>query len=251
MIQRVYDGIPEDKRPIGPGSGFQVFFDSGVTDADTTTLVRESFLKRFSNPNASWDIGGFTERSTGLSYTFTKHIVEDMFRHINVAGINKPYAGKTTAIPKDRYIDFFPDLDITDWGKREDLYLSGGNAWIMGRDGSLERKTQVTLYRDAPASSDLLQENNMRTLSRLIYLLQEKIDSYLLEYNSDSVLKTLSDEVNNMFSNWIGNYVDGLDIQFVRDTNVDGADILVCYVEVVFRGLILRVPIIVNVAARQ
>ena len=251
MIQRVYDGIPEDKRPIGPGSGFQVFFDSGVTDADTTTLVRESFLKRFSNPNASWDIGGFTERSTGLSYTFTKHIVEDMFRHINVAGINKPYAGKTTAIQKDRYIDFFPDLDITDWGKREDLYLSGGNAWIMGRDGSLERKTQVTLYRDAAASSDLLQENNMRTLSRLIYLLQEKIDSYLLEYNSDSVLKTLSDEVNNMFSNWIGNYVDGLDIQFVRDTNVDGADILVCYVEVVFRGLILRVPIIVNVAARQ
>ena len=251
MIQRVYDGIPEDKRPIGPGSGFQVFFDSGVTDAATTTLVRESFLKRFSNPNASWDIGGFTERSTGLSYTFTKHIVEDMFRHINVAGINKPYAGKTTAIQKDRYIDFFPDLDITDWGKREDLYLSGGNAWIMGRDGSLERKTQVTLYRDAPASSDLLQENNMRTLSRLIYLLQDKIDSYLLEYNSDSVLKTLSDEVNNMFSNWIGNYVDGLDIQFVRDTNVDGADILVCYVEVVFRGLILRVPIIVNVAARQ
>lgn len=251
MIQRCYDGIPEDKRPEGPGSGFQVFFDSGVTDADTTTLVRESFLKRFSNPNASWDIGGFTERSTGLSYTFTKHIVEDMFRHINVAGINKPYAGKTTAIPKDRYIDFFPDLDITDWGKREDLYLSGGNAWIMGRDGSLERKTQVTLYRDAPASSDLLQENNMRTLSRLIYLLQEKIDSYLLEYNSDSVLKTLSDEVNNMFSNWIGNYVDGLDIQFVRDTNVDGADILVCYVEVTFRGLILRVPIIVNVAARQ
>ena len=85
----------------------------------------------------------------------------------------------------------------------------------------------------------------------VVNLLQEKIDSYLLEYNSDSVLKTLSDEVNNMFSNWIGNYVDGLDIQFVRDTNVDGADILVCYVEVTFRGLILRVPIIVNVAARQ
>ena len=35
MIQRVYDGIPEDKRPEGPGSGFQVLFDSGVTDANT------------------------------------------------------------------------------------------------------------------------------------------------------------------------------------------------------------------------
>ena len=249
MIQRVYDGIPEDKRPEGPGSGFQVLFDSGVTDADTTTLVRESFLKRFSNPNASWEIGGFVERATGLSYTFAKRIVEDMFRHINVAGINKPYAGKTTAIPKERYSDFFPDIDTTDWGKRETIYTSGGNAWIMQRDGSLERRSQVTLYRDN-ATSDLLQENNMRTLSRLIYLLQEKIDSYLLEYNSDSVLKTLSDEVNNMFSNWVGNYVDALDIRFERDQNIDGADILVCYVEVTFRGLILRVPIIVNVNSR-
>ena len=249
MIQRVYDGIPEDKRPEGPGSGFQVLFDSGVTDADTTTLVRESFLKRFSNPNAAWDIGGFTERATGLSYTFVKHVVEDMFRHIQVAGLNKPYAGKTTAIPKERYSDFFPDIDTTDWGKRETIYTSGGNAWIMQRDGSLERRSQVTLYRENE-TSDLLQENNMRTLSRLIYLLQEKIDSYLLEYNSDSVLKTLSDEVNNMFSNWVGNYVDALDIRFERDQNIDGADILVCYVEVTFRGLILRVPIIVNVNSR-
>ena len=250
MIQRCYDGIPEEKRPIGPGSGFQVYFDSGVTDADTTSLVRESFLKRFSNPNAIWDIGGFVERSTGLSYTFVKHIAEDIFRHINIAGFNKPYAGKTTAIPKERYSEFFPDLDTTDWAKRENYYLSGGNTWIMQRDGSLERRQQITLYRDSE-TSDLLQENNMRTLSRLIYLLQEKIDSYLLEYNSDSVLKTLSDEVNNLFTNWVGNYVDALDIKFERDQNIDGADILVCYCEVTFRGLILRVPIIVNVNARE
>lgn len=250
MIQRCYDGIPEDKRPIGPGSGFQVYFDSGVTDAETTTLVRDSFLKRFDNPNAIWDIGGFVEASTGISYTFVKHIAEDLFRHINAVGINKPYAGRTTAIPKNRFVEFFPDLDTTDWGQRETLYSSGGNAWILGRDGNLERKSQVTLKRDS-VTSDLLQENNMRTLSRLVYLLQDKIDSYLLNYNSDSVLSSLSDEVNNMFSNWTGSYVDALSIQFERDKNIDGADILVCYVNVTFRGLILRVPIIVNVNARQ
>lgn len=250
MIQRCYDGIPEDKRPIGPGSGFQVYFDSGVTDAETTTLVRESFIKRFDNPNAIWDIGGFVETGTGISYTFVKHIVEDLFRHINIAGINKPYAGTTTSIPKGRFTEFFPDLDTTDWAQRENLYTSGGNAWILCRDGSLERKSQVTLKRDS-ATSDLLQESNMRTLSRLIFLLQEKIDSYLLNYNSDSVLKSLQDEVNNMFSNWVGNYVDALDIRFERDKNIDGADILVCYVDVTFRGLILRVPIICNVNSRQ
>ena len=91
----------------------------------------------------------------------------------------------------------------------------------------------------------------MRTLSQLVYLLQNKIDSYLLEYNDDGVLKTLSDEVNNMFSNWVGNLVDALDIQFQRDINIDGGEIIVCYCDVTFRGLILRVPIIVNVNRRD
>ena len=104
--------------------------------------------------------------------------------------------------------------------------------------------------RDAE-TSDLVQESNMRTLSQLVYLLQNKIDSYLLEYNDDAVLKTLSDECNNMFSNWVGSLVQALDISFERDINIDGGDIVVCYVNVTFRGLILRVPIIVNVNRRE
>ena len=91
----------------------------------------------------------------------------------------------------------------------------------------------------------------MRTLSQLVYLLQNKVDSYLLEYNDDAVIKTLSDECNNVFSNWVGNLVDALEITFARDTNIDGGEILVCYCNVTFRGLILRVPIIVNINRRE
>lgn len=91
----------------------------------------------------------------------------------------------------------------------------------------------------------------MRTLSQLCYLLQNKIDSYLLAYNDDGVLKTLKDECDNMFSNWIGDLVTTLDITFKRDIDPnDGGEIVVCYVTVTFRGLILRVPIIVNVQRR-
>ena len=78
-----------------------------------------------------------------------------------------------------------------------------------------------------------------------------KIDTYLLEYNDDGVLKTLKDEVDNLFSNWVGNLVQALDITFERDINPDdGGEIVVCYCNVTFRGLILRVPIIVNVQRR-
>ena len=153
-------------------------------------------------------------------------------------------------ITKDRYTSYFPDIDTTDWDMRELLYNSGGNAWIADIKGNLRRQSQRTFHRDS-TTSDLLQENNVRTLSQLVYLLQNKIEDCLLEYNDDGVLKTLSDEVNNMFSNWAGNLVDSLNIQFYRDTNTDGGDIVVCEVAVTFRGLILRVPIIVNVNRRE
>jgi hypothetical protein len=250
MIYRIYQGIPVDMRPEGPGSGLSLHLDSGVTDANTAMLVNTSFAKRFDNPNASWDIGGWVDVETGMSYTFTKQIVDNIVRHCRTISINKPYVGSYSAITPDRYTSYFPDVDTTDWELRELLYNSGGNAWIMGQDGSLTRRSQRTLLRDAD-TSDLLQENNMRTLSQLTYLLQNKIDSYLLEYNDDAVIKTLSDEVNNMFSNWIGTLVDGLEITFTRDINTDGGEILVCYCNVTFRGLILRVPIIVNVNRRE
>ena len=251
MIRRVYQGIPEDKRPIGPGSGLSLHLDAGVTDANTAILIRDSFAKRFNNPNASWDIGGYVSSADGIAYTYTKKLVDGMFRHMKTYSVNKPYTGKYTNISADEYISFFPDVDDKDWERRETFYTSGGNAWIMDVNGNLQRKSQRTLYREGD-TSDLLQENNMRTLSQLVYLLQNKIDTYLLEYNDDGVLKTLKDDVDNLFTNWVGNLVQALDITFQRDINpLDGGEILVCYCNVTFRGLILRVPIIVNVQRRE
>ena len=250
MVIRVYDGIPEDKRPIGPGSGLSLHLDAGVTDANTATLINQSFAKRFDNPNASWDIGGYVSAADGIAYTYIKKLVDGMFSHMRQYTVNKPYTGKYTNIGPTEYSSFFPDIDTTDWELRELLYNSGGNAWIMDINGNLQRQSQRCLNR-GDATSDLVQESNMRTLSQLTYLLQNKINSYLLEYNDDGVLNTLKDEVDNMFSNWVGTVVQDLEIIFKRDINpTDGGEIVVCYVNVTFRGLILRVPIIVNVQRR-
>lgn len=250
MEQRCYQRIPEDKRPIGPGSGLSLHLDSGVTDATTALAINQSFIKRFSNPNASWDIGGYVSSADGVSYTYTKRIVDNLFAHMKQHNVNKPFIGKYSNITPDEYISFFPDIDATDWEMRELLYNSGGNAWVMDINGNLQRKSQRTLYREGD-TSDLIQESNMRTLSQLVYLLQNKIDSYLLEYDDDGVLKTLKDDCDNMFTNWVGNYVQALDISFQKDINPDdGGEIVVCYCNVTFRGLILRVPIIVNVQRR-
>lgn len=250
MIHRCYQGIPEDKRPIGPGSGLSLHLDSGITDANTALLINTSFTKRFTNPNASWDIGGWVDTNTGISYTYIKHIVDNLVKHCKSYTVNKPFVGKYSMITKDEYISYFPDIDTTDWELRQLLYSSGGNAWIPDINGNLTRRSQRTLDRDSE-TSDLIQESNMRTLSQICYILQNKIDEYLLEYDDEGVLKTLSDEVNNIFSNWKGRIVDSLEITFEKDINNDGGDIIVCYCNVTFRGLILRVPIIVNVNRRS
>lgn len=251
MDHRIYQGIPEDKRPLGPGSGLSLHLDSGYTDTTTATAINNSFKKRFDNPNASWDIGGYVSTLDGITYTFTKKIVDNLVNHCKTYSVNKPYTNLYTQIRKEEYSSYFPDIDTTDWEYRALMYNSGGNAWLPDVNGTLMRRSQRTLMRGSD-TSDLIQESNMRTLSQLCYLLQNKLEEKLFEYNDDSVLRTMSDEVNNMFSNWPGNLVESLNITFERDINpLDGGELVVCYVDVVFRGINLRIPVIVNVNRRD
>ena len=248
MIERVYDRIPESKRPIGPGSGFSVLFDSCFADGNTSALINNSFNSRFTNPNASWDVGGYTTLD-GITYTYAKRSADNLITHCKTYSINKPFTNDYTAMSSSEYVSIFPDIDGDSWEEREDLWNFGGNAWIMDENGTVRRMSQRTMKGD-DETSDLIWESNMRTLSQLTYLLRQKIERYLFEYSDDSILKTMKVECENMFSNWVGNIVQSLTIDFERDVNVDGGDIVICTVNVTFRGLIVRVPIIVNVNRR-
>ncbi len=251
MDVRVFQGIPEDFRPVGQGSGLSLHLDSGVVDDNTLQLVANSFAKRFSSYNASWDIGGYQDPVTGLKFTYTKWIVDHLFTHMAQYTVNKPFANKYAVIPPSSYISYFPDIDTINWDERSAAYKAGGNTWVVDPNGNLTRQSQRTLYRVAD-TSDLIQESNARTLSQLVYLLQNKINTYILEYSDDDTLKTMTDDCNIMFQNWVGSRVEDLDISFERDINPeDGGDVVVCYCAVTFRGLVLRVPIIVDVRRRQ
>ena len=176
--------------------------------------------------------------------------MDHLIEHCKNQTINKPFVMSYATIPNSEYTSFYPDLDVTDWDLRELLYESGGNAWVPDINGNLVRRSQRTMFY-ANDTSDLLQESNMRTLSQLCYLLQNMIEGCLYSYTDDGVLQTMTDMCKNRFSAWPGNLVDTLDISFERDINpTDGGDIVVCYCNVSFRGLFLRVPIIVNVNRR-
>lgn len=247
MIYRVYQGIPEAKRPVGPGSGLSLYLDSCDADAQTALLMNDSFTKRFTNANASWDIGGIIHN--GEKETYTGHIAKTLIAHCKNTSINKPYAMSASRIESNEYNSYYPNIDATDWDLRDLMYNSGGNVWIPDVNNVLTRQSQRTLNRTSD-SSDLIQESNMRTLSQFIYILQNFLNNQLLDYDDDGVLKTLSNTVNNMFSGWIGTNFSNMTIEFSRDKNIDGISITVCNVSVTFRGLILQTAIICDVAAR-
>lgn len=250
-VYRNFDGIPENLRPIGQGSGLQLLLDTGYTDDATSELVANSFLKRFNSWNVSFDVGGYTEAASGITYTYAKRIVDNLFNHIQTYTINKPFVGKYSTIPANEFVSYFPDIDTVDWDRKEVAYKSGANVWSIDSNGNLSRQYQRTLYREGD-TSDMIQENNSRTLTQLVYLLKNKLNSYLLEYSDDDTLKTMTDDCNIMFSNWIGTRVDGLNIYFERDINpLDGGEVVVCYCDVRFRGLVLRIPTIVNIQRRE
>ena len=245
MIERVFQRIPEVNRPVGDGYGLSLHLDAGICDAQTALLMNQTFSKKFTNANASWDIGGYTEN--GVTYTYTKRLVDNMFTHMTTYSVNKPYANEYTIFKPQ---SFFPDVDTQDWELRELMYNSGGNVWIPDTNGNLKRWSQRTLSNERTGTSDLIQESNMRTLSQFCDILQRKIDNSLLEYNDDGVIKTLEDNCNVTFSPWIGQIVKDLNIKFARDINIDGGEILVCNVVLKFRGLVLRSAILVNIERR-
>lgn len=251
MEYRIYQGIPDDFRPIGPGSGLSLFLDTGIhCDYKTAEMAQKSFSRRFNNPNCSWDLGGWVDRTTGKAITFVGHIAHNLFNHIRNTSINKPFVMHSSTILKKNYNVFFPDIDEIDWEKREERYMSGGNIWYPDSNNNLLRRSQRTVFKDAE-TSDFVQESNMRTLTRMIFMAQTHINSYLLEYSDDGTLKTLEDELNNMFSLWPGRLIERFKIKFERKINIDGGEIVACIFDVWMRGLILRVPIIVNVNRRD
>ena len=247
MIERVYQGMPEEKRPEGPGFGLSLHLDAGECDATTARLVDASFAKKFTNPNASWDIGGYVYN--GITYTYVNRLVNNFFTFFRANSINKPYTNSYTAFSE--YTSFFPDIDSADWELRELMYNSGGNVWIPDENNRLVRKSQRTLNREVTGTSDIIQESNMRTLSQFCTILQGIIDDYLLEYSDPGVIKTLEEDCNTTFSPWIGDRVQDLSIKFETDTNIDGGDILVCRTGLKFRRLILRAAIIVDLQRRD
>ena len=244
-IERNYNGIPEGKRPVGYGSGFQVYFDVGTGDYEENLKVYESMSSRFDNTNFSCDIGWWEEG--GFKYTYPKRIIESLFSFCDAAGnINKPFVLAATTISPDRYTSYSPAIEGNEWELKEEIYNKGANVWCIDSNNNLQRQFQHT-FSSIDESSSMVQESNQRTLNVLVKTIERIVEKYIFQVDEDGVWKTAIDECNTKFVGWKGNIVKDYNIERRVMEAPDGTAISTLYVTVSFRNLILQIPVIVNI----
>lgn len=244
-IERNFDGVPEDKRPVGNGSGFQVYFDVGTGDYEENMRVYESMAERFDNENFVCDIGWWEEG--GFKYTYPKRIIESLYSFcVSSGNINKPFVLAPTNISPDRYTSYSPAIEGNEWTLKEEIYNKGANVWCIDSNNNLQRQFQHT-FSSVDESSSMIQESNQRTLNVFVRTIKEVMQKYIFQYDEDGIWRSAIDECNTHFVGWKGTIVKDYSIERQVFELPNGTEQPVLWVTISFRGLILSIPVIVNI----
>lgn len=139
------------------------------------------------------------------------------------------------------------ELTTTDSALKEKLYNARFNYYETIADNTFARATQNTAQ---DINSDLLEENNMRTLFDLKNQLEEDCWNNLYNFADPADRAAFTQVEMAKFSPWIGTKVLSLDIYFDMNDWEAERSILHCYVAVVFRQLNKRTIIEIDVNKR-
>ncbi len=139
------------------------------------------------------------------------------------------------------------ELTTTDNNLKEKLYNERFNYYETIADNTFARATQNTAQT---INSDLLEENNMRTLFDLKNQLESDCWNNLYNFADPADRAAFTQVEMAKFSPWVGSKVKSLDIYFDMNTWEAERSILHCYVAVTFRQLNKRTIIEIDVNKR-
>lgn len=185
-------------------------------------------------------------------------IASNLVNHILREGLNRPFVrnwaqlrslrrNPMTGVVTGNFIrdTFRPDIDLIDWEVKEALFMSRINYYESFDEGRLvHRACQNTRQRDASA---LLEENNIRVLNTLKKQLEKACKNYLYEWNEPEIRRGFTEAQMEIYRPWQGQMVQSLDIIFTANEWEQERMIMRCHVEVIFRGIIKRIILHINI----
>ena len=231
-----------------------VVLDSGIIDNRLQINQAIKNLKDMNERYATKEFQHYQVRdpktNKRVTVTTTYKWATDFAFHVKTYGNHIPFVKSYATLTGHIKNSLAPSIELTttDSALKEKLYNARFNYYETIADNTFARATQNTAQN---INSDLLEENNMRTLFDLKNQLEEDCWNNLYNFADPNDRAAFTQVEMAKFSSWVGSRVLSLDIYFDMNEWEAERSILHCYVAVVFRQLNKRTIIEIDVNKRS
>ena len=230
-----------------------VVLDSGIIDNRLQINQAIKNLKDMNERYATKEFQHYQVRdpktNKRVTVTTTYKWATDFAFHVKNYGNHIPFVKSYATLSGHIKNSLAPSIELTttDSALKEKLYNSRFNYYETIADNTFARATQNTAQG---INSDLLEENNMRTLFDIKNQIETDCWDNLYNFADPADRAAFTQVEMAKFSPWIGSKVLSLDIYFDMNQWEAERSILHCYVSVVFRQLNKRTIIEIDVNKR-
>lgn len=152
-----------------------------------------------------------------------------------------PFAGKENAVWDDIIPGtLYPAISNIDMDVKEELETQRFNFYQYdgGAETGVEIVVRMAQNTCQTEKTSLTNENNMVVLNNYVNGVESYCRSKLWNFNDPTDRKSFTDELSSRYEGWQGTKCETLRTYFAADYEDRTHDILRCYSEIVFRGLI-------------
>lgn len=192
----------------------------------------------------------FTKKKIRVTYPY--YLAGNLPTHYITAGNHVPYAAAAAPLTGHIKRTVKPDLDADDSETKEALYQLRMNYLETTGENAYQRGTQSTsdIGKNRRSWSDLNEENNVYVLLDYKRRLEQMVTNLTYNFSEEEDRADFTDTARRMLSPDVGTKVRSVDVRFEMNAWEEERSILHCYLEVVFRTLVKRSIIEIDVNPR-
>ena len=183
-----------------------------------------------------------------ICVTITYFLASQFWKHLINRGAFVPFVKADCQLTGHIRNTLTPTVEEYEKTLKEKLTQNRFNYFETVEDNVYQRATQNTSQLE---DSDLLEESNVHLLYEAKRIVEKHIHANLYNFNESKIRQRFKTEEEEFFRDWNGNYVKSLTINFKANRWEVEHSVLHCYIEIVYRGLIKRATVEVDINRRD
>lgn len=228
------------------------FIDGGILNSVTDALAWGEAMSSLSDRVFSKQFQHYKIRDpfTGktIPVTITFFIARKIAAHFRTAGNQQPFVGEDYALLSGHIKNSLkPVVDADDMDIKEQLYNLRLNYFQAIAENTHVRGTQSTSQN---IWSDLSEENNMHVLLEMKRKLEDMVAKLTYNFAEPEDRRRFQEDAERMFANYPGTKIRSAEVKFEMNKWEEERSILHCYLSVVFRTMVKRSIVEIDINKR-